>query len=92
MINAKILEILPSYWVQAAKRKVRPRPHGTMDGARPGRGIRIQGRIKAVRNVLKHRGGQRRVGVIQRVRKLAVGVAQAWADQQQPVAAAEVAQ
>jgi hypothetical protein len=31
------------------------------------------------------------VGVIQRVRKLAVGVAQAWADQRQP-AVAEVAQ
>jgi glycyl-tRNA synthetase alpha subunit len=28
-----------------------------------------------------------RVGVIQRVRKLAVGVAQAWLDQQQEVAA-----
>jgi hypothetical protein len=30
--------------------------------------------------------------VIQRVRKMAVGVAQAWADQQSDVAVAEVAQ
>src|SRR5438270_4808744 len=46
-------------------------------------------------NTLDARGAisvTERVGVIQRVRKLAVGVAQAWADQQQPVAAAEVAQ
>jgi len=45
-------------------------------------------------NTLDARGAisvTERVGVIQRVRKLAVGVAQAWADQRQP-ATAEVAQ
>src|SRR5581483_1111353 len=48
-------------------------------------------------NTLDARGAisvTERVGVIQRVRKLAVGVAQAWVDQQTttPTAAAEVAQ
>src|SRR5581483_10206387 len=48
-------------------------------------------------NTLDSRGAisvTERVGVIQRVRKLAVGVAQAWVDQQTttPTAAAEVAQ
>jgi glycyl-tRNA synthetase alpha chain len=46
-------------------------------------------------NTLDARGAisvTERVGVIQRVRKLAVGVAQAWADQQSEVAAAEAAQ
>jgi glycyl-tRNA synthetase alpha chain len=47
-------------------------------------------------NTLDARGAisvTERVGVIQRVRRLAVGVAQAWADQQSPAAAeAEVAQ
>jgi glycyl-tRNA synthetase alpha chain len=45
-------------------------------------------------NTLDARGAisvTERVGVIQRVRKLAVGVAQAWADQQADVSAAEVA-
>jgi len=45
-------------------------------------------------NTLDARGAisvTERVGVIQRVRKMAVGVAQAWADQQQEAAAAEVA-
>src|SRR3954466_5390884 len=46
-------------------------------------------------NTLDARGAisvTERVGVIQRVRKMAVGVAQAWADQQSDVAVAEVAQ
>jgi glycyl-tRNA synthetase alpha chain len=46
-------------------------------------------------NTLDSRGAisvTERVGVIQRVRKLAVGVAQAWVDQQQEVQKAEVAQ
>jgi glycyl-tRNA synthetase alpha chain len=46
-------------------------------------------------NTLDARGAisvTERVGVIQRVRKMAVGIAQAWADQQSDVAAAEVAQ
>ena len=46
-------------------------------------------------NLLDARGAisvTERVGVIQRVRKMAVGVAQAWVDQQQPSTAAEVAQ
>jgi len=46
-------------------------------------------------NMLDSRGAisvTERVGVIQRVRKLAVGVAAAWMDQQQPVWAVEVAQ
>jgi len=45
-------------------------------------------------NTLDSRGAisvTERVGVIQRVRKIAVGVAQAWVDQQQDVAVAEVA-
>jgi glycyl-tRNA synthetase alpha chain len=45
-------------------------------------------------NTLDARGAisvTERVGVIQRVRRLAVGVAQAWADQQSPVAETEVA-
>jgi len=45
-------------------------------------------------NTLDSRGAisvTERVGVIQRVRKIAVGVAQAWVDQQQEAAAAEVA-
>jgi glycyl-tRNA synthetase alpha chain len=45
-------------------------------------------------NTLDSRGAisvTERVGVIQRVRKLAVGVAQAWVDQQQEPLAAEVA-
>jgi glycyl-tRNA synthetase alpha chain len=44
-------------------------------------------------NTLDARGAisvTERVGVIQRVRKLAVGTAQAWADQQNAIAAAEV--
>jgi glycyl-tRNA synthetase alpha chain len=44
-------------------------------------------------NTLDSRGAisvTERVGVIQRVRKLAVGVAQAWLDQQQPAVTAEV--
>src|SRR5579863_6588041 len=46
-------------------------------------------------NTLDARGAisvTERVGVIQRVRKMAVGVAQAWVDQQSTEAAAEVAQ
>ena len=46
-------------------------------------------------NTLDARGAisvTERVGVIQRVRKLAVGVAQAWADQQSEAVAAEAAQ
>jgi glycyl-tRNA synthetase alpha chain len=46
-------------------------------------------------NTLDSRGAisvTERVGVIQRVRKLAVGVAQAWVDQQQETQKAEVAQ
>jgi glycyl-tRNA synthetase alpha chain len=46
-------------------------------------------------NTLDSRGAisvTERVGVIQRVRKIAVGVAQAWVDQQQAAAVAEVAQ
>jgi glycyl-tRNA synthetase alpha chain len=46
-------------------------------------------------NTLDSRGAisvTERVGVIQRVRKVAVGVAQAWVDQQQEAAAAGVAQ
>jgi len=46
-------------------------------------------------NTLDARGAisvTERVGVIQRVRKMAVGVAHAWADQQSDVAVAEVAQ
>jgi glycyl-tRNA synthetase alpha chain len=46
-------------------------------------------------NTLDARGAisvTERVGVIQRVRKLAVGVAQAWADQQSELAAEEAAQ
>jgi glycyl-tRNA synthetase alpha chain len=46
-------------------------------------------------NTLDSRGAisvTERVGVIQRVRKLAVGVAQAWVDQRQEAAPAEVAQ
>jgi len=45
-------------------------------------------------NTLDARGAisvTERVGVIQRIRKLAVGVAQAWVDQQQEAASAEVA-
>src|SRR5215469_999076 len=46
-------------------------------------------------NTLDSRGAisvTERVGVIQRVRKLAVGVAQAWVDQQQAASAVQVAQ